>query len=140
MADLVQDIFAKEEIALSRKKTVTKIQSDYVKKYDAQQQRQQKKKQRLIRRLVLFSIVVVVAVGVMTMYHMKQRAQYASKQEEYNQLEEQLTVLQEEKNSFLEEIELLNNEDYVLEIARTNYFFSKKGELIFKILDEIPSY
>lgn len=123
-----------------KKKGVTKIQSDYVRKYDAQQLRHQRKKQRLIRRLVLFSIVVLLAFSIMTMYHFKQRGQFAEKETEYQQLEEQLTLLQEEKESFLEEIELLNNEEYVLEIARTNYFFSKKGELIFKILDEIPSY
>lgn len=123
-----------------KKKTVTRIHSDYMQQYDAYIERNQRRKQRLIRRLVLFSLLVVFTVGSMATYHMKQRALQAEKQEQYKELEEQLAILKNEEKNYLEEIDLLNNEEYVLEIARTNYFFSKKGELIFKILDESPSY
>lgn len=123
-----------------KKKTVTRIDSDYMQQYDAYIERKQRRKQRLIRRLVLFSLLVVLAVGSMATYHIKQRTLQAEKQEQYDRLEEQLAILKNEEKNYLEEIDLLNNEEYVLEIARTNYFFSKKGELIFKILDESPSY
>jgi cell division protein DivIC len=108
--------------------------------YDAHVERQKRKKQRLIRRLVLFSIIVAIAIGSMASYHMTQRALHTEKEEQYEQLQEELAVLQNEENDMKEEINLLNNEEYVLEIARTNYFFSKEGELIFKLPDEEPSY
>lgn len=122
------------------KKTVTRLDSNYVQQYDAYIDRQKRKKQRLIRRLVLFSIVTALVIGFMGVYHLNQRTLHAEKTEEYEQLQAELTELQQEEADLREEIELLNDEDYVLDIARTNYFFTKKGELIFKLPDEDPSY
>lgn len=122
------------------KKTVTRLDSSYMQHYDAYIDRQTRRRQRLIRRLVLFSLIALFAIGSMASYHIKQRILHADKSEQYEQLEDQLTSLKEEEKHLQEEIVLLNSDEYVLEIARTNYFFSKKGELIFKILDEDPSY
>lgn len=123
-----------------KKRAVTRLDSSYMQQYDVHIERQKRRKQRLIRRLVFFSFVALLIIGSMTTYHIKQRILYAEKQEQYEQLESQLSELKSEETDLLEDIELLNNEEYVLEIARTNYFLSKKGELIFKILDENPSY
>ncbi|MGM8213033.1 FtsB family cell division protein [Virgibacillus sp. W0430] len=108
--------------------------------YDVYMERQKKKKQRLIRRLALFFIVAVLAISMLATYHVKQRILHAEKKEQYEQLEEELAALKKEEKNLQEEIDLLNDEEYVLEIARTNYFFSKKGELIFKITNEDGSY
>ncbi len=122
------------------KKKITRLDSNYMQKYDAYMERQKRKKQRLIRRLVLFSIIAVIAIGSMATYHIKQRVLQAEKSEEYEQMEEDLAKLEDQEAHYREEIKLLNDEEYVLEIARTNYFFSKEGELIFKIPDEEPTY
>lgn len=122
------------------RKAVTALQSDYKQQYDAYIKRRQKRQKRLVRRLVLFFSIVMIVIGSTITYHMKQRTLQAELQLEYEQLEKELAALQKQENYYLEEIKLLNNEEYVLEIARTNYFFSKEGELIFKILDERPSY
>ncbi|MFZ3579241.1 FtsB family cell division protein [Virgibacillus sp. DJP39] len=124
----------------AKKKTITRLSSDYMEQYDAQKGRQLKKRQRLIRRLVLFSIVAVIAIGSMATYHVKQRALQAEKQEQYEQTKEKMAKLENKEAELKEEIQLLQNEEYVLEIARTNYFFSKEGELIFKLPDTEPSY
>ncbi|SDQ04216.1 cell division protein DivIC [Virgibacillus subterraneus] len=124
----------------TKKKTVTRLDSNYVEQYDAYIERQKRKKQRLIRRLVLFSVVVLVVIGSMATYHFKQVSLQEKKEEQYNQMEEKLATMENEEENLREEIKLLNNEEYILEIARTNYFLSKEGELIFKIPDEEPSY
>lgn len=122
------------------KSSVTRMHTNYMKQYDAYVERQRLRKKRLYRRLVFFSIIAVLAIGSMTVYHLKQRTVLAQKQEQYEELQEELTSMQHTENNLTEEISLLKNEEYVLEIARTNYFFSKEGELIFKIPDEEPSY
>lgn len=122
------------------KKTVTRLDSNYVQQYDAYIERQKRKKQRLIRRLVLFSIVTALVIGGMVAYHLNQRTLHAEKTEQYEQLEAEHADLIQEEAELTEEIELLNDENYVLDIARTNYFLTKKGELIFKLPDEDPSY
>lgn len=124
----------------AERERVTRIDSNYVQQYDAYIERQKRKKQRLIRRLVLSSLVTVLIIGFMGVYHWNQRALHAEKTEEYEQLQSELAGLQQEEEQLLEEIELLNDEEYVLDIARTNYFFTKKGELIFKLPNEDPSY
>ncbi len=124
----------------AKKKTVTKLDSNYIQQYDAYIVRQKRKKQRLIRRLVLFAIVTALVIGGMAVYHINQRILHAEKTEQYKQLEQELADLEKEEGRMKEEIELLNDEDYVLDIARTNYFLTKKGELIFKLPDEDPSY
>ena len=121
------------------KKTITRIESNYMQQYDAHMERQKRRKKRLIRRLVFFSIIALLAIGSMASYHLKQRTIYAEKREAYEQLESEWATLKKEEEHLKEEIKLLNNEEYVLEIARTNYFFSKEGELIFKLPEESPS-
>lgn len=123
-----------------RKRKVTRLDSNYMHQYDAYIERHRRKKQRLMRRLVLFSMIALFALGSLATYHFKQRSVHAEKAEQFEQLTNELTTLKEEEKSFNEEIVLLNDDEYILEIARTNYFFSKKGELIFKIPDESPSY
>ncbi len=108
--------------------------------YNAHVERQKRKKQRLVRRLVLFSVIVMLAIGSMTTYHFKQRALKEEKIKQYEQLELELATLKKEESNLKEEIELLNDDEYILEIARTNYFFSKKGEIIFNNPDKDPSY
>ncbi|RLL41674.1 septum formation initiator family protein [Oceanobacillus piezotolerans] len=124
----------------SQRKSVARIESNYMHQYDAYIIRQKRKKQRIIRRLVLFSLIMLFAFGCIAGYHIKQRTVHAEQLEQYEQLERELADLEKEEKMLREEIELLQNEDYVLDIARTNYFLSKEGELIFKIPEEEPSY
>ncbi|SFD73308.1 cell division protein DivIC [Lentibacillus persicus] len=123
-----------------KKKNVARLDSNYMQQYDAYIERQKRKKQRLIRRLVLFSIATAIVLGSLATYHFNQRALHQEKEEQYEQLQNEMAVLEQEEKNLKEEINLLSDEEYVLEIARTNYFFSKEGELIFNIPDDKPSY
>lgn len=122
------------------KKPVTRLESVYMKQYDAQMLRQKKKRQRLIRRLVLFAVVFMLVAGSLAAYHFKQRSVRAQKANEYHELQQKYTELQKKEQQLKEEVKLLNDNDYILDIARTNYFFSKKGEVIFKNEQKDPSY
>lgn len=119
-----------------RDEFITKLDPYYIEQYKAYEKRRQKRKKRLFRRLTLFSILVLLTIGSMTTYHLKQRKLQADLKEQYVNLEQQLDHLQEEEKSLKEEISLLNNDEYILEIARSNYFFSKEGELIFNIVKD----
>lgn len=117
------------------KKTIAKIQSEYMNQYNAKVGREQRRKKRLMQRLIMFSMVVVVVFGMLTMYHINQRSLHAEKAEEFEQLQKQMAFLEKQENELQEEIDLLSDKEYILDIARTNYFLSKKGELIFQVQD-----
>ncbi|HIV75635.1 MAG TPA: septum formation initiator family protein [Candidatus Pseudogracilibacillus intestinigallinarum] len=116
--------------------SIAKIKSNYVEQYEKQIKREQRKKRRLMKRLVLSAIVMVVISGSLFWYHMTQRATYADKLNEHEQLMEEKEALLHEKEKLVEEVNLLKDDDYILEIARTNYFLSKEGELIFQLEDD----
>ncbi|MBN9656236.1 septum formation initiator family protein [Halobacillus litoralis] len=127
-------------MAKRQTESVARMDSTYMKHYDAYMDRHQRKKKRLVRRLVMFALLVSIVAGSMVFYSMKQQSLYADKQEKYDQLQQEMTALKKEEKGLEQEIELLKDEEYVLQIARTNYFFSKEGEIIFKMPNEDPSY
>lgn len=118
---------------MSMKQTVTKLESNYMEQYEAHMKRQQRRRKRLIRRLISFAIITAIVVGFMTSYHVNQRMLHTEKVNEYEQMQEELETLTNEQTSLEDEIDRLNDDDYILEIARSNYFYSKKGELLFKL-------
>lgn len=121
-------------------KTIARIRSDYMKQYETHKERQRRRKKRLFRRLSLFASVVIILFVSLFVYHYNQRGLYSEKVEQYNQLSDQLAELEKEESHLKEEINLLNDDDYILDIARTSYFLSKEGELIFQIEDESHTY
>jgi len=123
------------ELMNDRQKRVTRIKSDYMHQYDVHMERNRRRKRKLLQRLIIFSTVAIIILGVITSYHVKQRGIYAEKQEENENLTEEIADLKIQEKELVEEINLLNDEEYVLDIARTNYFLSKKGELIFQLDD-----
>src|SRR5699024_2006514 len=116
-------------------KRVTKIKSAYVDLYDKEKKSKQKRKEKLIHRYVMVCSVFVIFLGVIVSYHFSQRSEYADKEQQYEELMQEYSDLHIQKKNLKEEINLRNDEDYVLDIARTNYFLSKEGELIFQVDD-----
>lgn len=123
-----------------REKTVYSIKSEYMEQYELQQKRNQRRKRRLIQRLVFAGILMVVFTGFIIHYHVDQRTVYFEKMEQYEALQTEMSELKKTEKELKEEIKLLSDEDYILEIARTNYFLTKEGELIFLLEDYDSSY
>lgn len=123
-----------------RERKVARINSKYMEQYDAHLQRQHKKKSRLHRRLTLFAIIVGITFISISTYHISQRIVFAEKKEQHELLIEQTTALKNKAKNLEEEIKLLEDEEYVLQIAKTNYFFTEEGEIVFKLPQEEPAY
>ncbi|MBU6080138.1 MULTISPECIES: FtsB family cell division protein [Allobacillus] len=122
------------------KDNIAKINSTYAKQQEKQMAQKSREKKLLFRRLIAFVFLFVLICGGMTTYHFQQRAQMQEKQAEYQQLNEKMTQLTNRNETLKEEVEKLSDIDYLLQIARKDYFFSKDGEIIFKLPDEEPSY
>lgn len=127
-------------MGIGRRSQVTKLESPYMKEYDVYLERRSKKRKRLFRRLALFGVVAFIMVTSLTSYHFNQRALKKEKVGELIELQNEKDQLVDKQKELREEIKLLQDEDYVLQIARRDYFFSNEGEVIFKLPDEDPSY
>ncbi|GEN44744.1 septum formation initiator family protein [Alkalibacillus haloalkaliphilus] len=131
---------------LKRKGTKTnnvkKINTTYVKQQEQHLERKQREKKLLIRRLVAFGVLFSIIVGTLSLYFFQQQTIHSEKESEYEQLQSELQAQLEEQEELEREVELLNDVDYLLQIARKDYFFSKEGEIIFTLPEEEeePSY
>src|SRR5690625_2773074 len=110
---------------------ISRIILDYMILYNAQVHRKKRMHIMFFRRIMASVLIVTLVLGGLTVYHLKQRSLQADIKTEYSELKTEMTKLEKEEKNLTEEISLLNNDEYVLELARTNYFLSKEDELIF---------
>ncbi|MDX8047547.1 septum formation initiator family protein [Gracilibacillus sp. S3-1-1] len=125
---------------MAKRNNVSRINDAYIEQHDAQVKRQKRRKKKLYRRLLFFGIVAAIIMIGLVAYHIDQRVKYHHMQQEYADLTDQLSDLEKEEKKLKEEIELLNDEEYLLQIAKTNYFFTEEGEIVFKLPEEDSSY
>ncbi|PLS19221.1 cell division protein DIVIC [Bacillus sp. M6-12] len=85
------------------------------------------------RRLIVFSIVsgVLLINGGATLYSQSQELE--EKQKEYILLKKDLKQLKKEGKTLENEVTKLETPEYIEQIARRDYFLSKKGEILFHI-------
>lgn len=121
-------------------KRVYPIQSKYMEQYEMKQKRANRRKTALFRRLIAAGVVMLLLTVFVVHYHIGQRTVYSEKMEQYDALQAELSELKKTESELTEEIDLLKDEAYILDIARTNYFLSKEGELIFQLEDFSSSY
>lgn len=115
----------------SRPEEKTQEKQEVVKK-----SHQQAKKTALLRRLGLLGVLFSMTAIFFAYVHFQDRAKIDDQQTEQKELEKQVETLGEKQARLEREIVLLNDEDYVLKLARTQFFFSRDGETIFAIQDE----
>lgn len=75
-----------------------------------------------------FSALLIYTLGVTAFRVIDQRQTMI-------QLEDKKAELEKEKKELSEEVELLNDDDYVARYARENYIFPKDGEEVVKLPD-----
>ncbi len=78
------------------------------------------------KKLIGFGYMAIALVMLYSLGLSFQRV-YKAKNE-LTSLEEKRDLLMAEKKELAEEVELLNDEDYVVRYAREHYIFSKDGE------------
>ncbi|AXF56603.1 septum formation initiator family protein [Salicibibacter kimchii] len=98
--------------------------------------REQRRKRGLRRRLtvigIVASIVVIFAgVGLISQYSMIQ-----ANNNEKVELQQQLEELEANENRLEREIMNYNDEDYITEVARKDYYMSKPGETLFQLPEQ----
>lgn len=116
-----------------RSRKITTLHSNYTHEQTEQQLENKKKRRGLYRRLTL---IVLIALGISYVIGSMLATQAEATQEKINkkiELEKQYAKLKEQEKDHRAEIVKLNDDEYVAKLARSEYFLSEEGEIIFKL-------
>jgi len=117
----------------NRKRNIAQIQNDYQKQMEQQAQRLKRKRRGLLRRLTVFGVIVLMFAVLVTSALWSQSSSLKEKEEKKVALEKELKQLKTKQEDISDEIKKLKSKEYVLELARRDYYMSKKGEKIFDV-------
>ncbi|MBT2637448.1 MULTISPECIES: septum formation initiator family protein [unclassified Bacillus (in: firmicutes)] len=119
-----------------RKKSIAKIENQYVQQREKAGIAESRKRKLLFRRLAVFALFASVISYLMISTYISQSAALEKKQSEKEQLEQKLASLQKQQEILDEEIVKLNDDEYIAKLARKEYFLSEKNEIIFNLPKE----
>ncbi|WP_100332744.1 FtsB family cell division protein [Bacillus xiapuensis] len=115
------------------KEKVTALKNAFVFSREKQERFLARHRTKLFRRLAAFAILASIIVGLLGSTLYSQNAHLEEKKQQKEQALASLSDLKKQQKQYEEELKKLNNDEYIAELARKNYFFSDKGEVIFNI-------
>ncbi|WP_349409076.1 FtsB family cell division protein [Pseudalkalibacillus sp. SCS-8] len=118
---------------VQRHDKVTALNENFMNEEKLKSERARRRKKGLVRRLVVFGVLVVIMFAVMITTLTSQASVIAEKKEEKQKVEQRLEEVKNEKAQLTEEVNKLQDPDYIGEVARRDYNMSKPGETIFKL-------
>lgn len=123
----------KQKAGKSNSSTVASIETEYVRSMQRKENWRRKQKKRLKVKLLIFAAVIVLTFGGIASYNHKQKELLALKQQEKQELVEQLSVKASEQEQLKKQLLKLDDEEYIAKLARKEYFVSNKNEIIFSL-------
>lgn len=116
-----------------QQRNITSMDNNFMKQRELQERRLAKRRKLLFRRLTVFFALAAVIVYTTVSALVSQASQLEAKQQEKAQAEEKLAEMKTRQLMLKDEIKKLNDDEYIAKLARSEYFLSKKGEIIFSI-------
>ncbi|AVV08545.1 septum formation initiator family protein [Listeria monocytogenes] len=118
------------------KSKVARIENRYIKDTATMKKTRSRRRIALFRRLVFMAIIFAVVGGLLTITYTKQVLTLKEKKEKQVQVDKKMVAMKDEQDSLNEQIKKLHNDDYIAKLARSEYYLSKDGEIIFNIPEE----
>ncbi|EPG0901113.1 TPA: septum formation initiator family protein [Listeria monocytogenes] len=118
------------------KSKVARIENHYIKDTATMKKTRSRRRIALFRRLAFMAIIFAVVGGLLTITYTKQVLTLKEKKEKQVQVDKKMVAMKDEQDSLNEQIKKLHNDDYIAKLARSEYYLSKDGEIIFNIPEE----
>ncbi|EHC2217148.1 septum formation initiator family protein [Listeria monocytogenes] len=118
------------------KSKVARIENRYIKDTATMKKTRSRRRIALFRRLAFMAIIFAVVGGLLTVTYTKQVLTLKEKKEKQVQVDKKMVAMKDEQDSLNEQIKKLHNDDYIAKLARSEYYLSKDGEIIFNIPEE----
>jgi cell division protein DivIC len=117
----------------TRKRNIAQLQNEYKEQMERKQEYYKRRRRGLYRRLTAFGILVLLASVLIASSLYSHTSALNVKESKKEELAAELKSIKNKKADLEEEITKLNDEDYIIELARRDYYLSKDNEIIFKI-------
>ncbi|ECJ9750501.1 septum formation initiator family protein [Listeria monocytogenes] len=115
---------------------VARIENRYIKDTATMKKTRSRRRIALFRRLAFMAIIFVVVGGLLTITYTKQALTLKEKQAKQAQVDKKMVAMKDEEEALNEQIKKLHNDEYIAKLARSEYYLSKDGEIIFNIPEE----
>ncbi|QLK85304.1 septum formation initiator family protein [Staphylococcus sp. 17KM0847] len=117
-------------------KKVKGIGNQYTSEANAKRQRHERRKQVVKKRITVFGgTLLAIIIVLLIMVGLQIRSNYEASQERQAK-EETYQKIQDEEIELKEQLNNLNDDEYIEKIARDEYYLSNDGEIIFKLPEE----
>ena len=123
-------------MSVESNRNVSKMQTTYVEQQEYAEIASARKRKLVLRRLSVFFVFASLLTYLMISSYISQTTKLESTLEQKQKLNQQLADIKKQQTILKEDIVKLNDDDYIAKLARKEYFFSKKGEIIFNIPDD----
>ncbi|EUJ34378.1 FtsB family cell division protein [Brochothrix thermosphacta] len=115
------------------KPSVTQMNNEYVQSKAKDEKRHQKFKLIFRRRVLFYSVVATLVIGILVFNLVKQQHLLATNKKQSTELQTKYNHLMQQETAYKEQVEQLKDPEYVAKLARSEYYLSKNGEIIFTI-------
>ncbi|HHQ1011097.1 TPA: FtsB family cell division protein [Listeria innocua] len=115
---------------------VARIENRYIKDTATMKKTRNRRRIALFRRLAFMAIIFAVVGGLLTITYTKQVLALKDKKEKQVQVDKKMVVMKDEEEALNDQIKKLHDDEYIAKLARSEYYLSKDGEIIFNIPEE----
>lgn len=115
---------------------VARIENRYIKDTATMKKTRNRRRIALFRRLAFMAIIFAVVGGLLTITYTKQVLALKNKKEKQVQVDKKMVAMKDEEEALNDQIKKLHDDEYIAKLARSEYYLSKDGEIIFNIPEE----
>jgi len=115
---------------------VVKLLNSYTRKKESEKKVLTGEQRVSRRRTLLISSIMLVVAGILLVMALHQQHQNSLLKEEVVSNEEILENKITEARDLEQKIKQLNDDNYIMRIARSEFFLSEEGEIIFNLSDD----
>jgi cell division protein DivIC len=112
---------------------VVKVINNYTRKRENEKKTKQDENRVAKRRTLLFGSMLLVVAGILLIVAFNQQNQNQLIHEELVQAQVVLDERKTEAEDLEQQIRQLNDDDYITRIARSEFFLSEEGEIVFNL-------
>jgi len=117
----------------SKRKVVTSLETNYMKQQEQSLKKQARRKKLFVRRMTIFVVLTLTLSYLSISTLISRNSLLQAKEKEKAKLVKQLSALEQEQASLENEVVKLHDKEYINKLARSEYFLSDDGDIIFNI-------